>query len=998
VNKASEFRDFGQRGKQVVGMKRASVWSAVFLTFILLCCGALFAQDQAGSGTLRGTVTDPSGAVVTNAAVAIVTPDGKTISATTNKSGVYEIKNLAPGKYTVTANAQGFSVFVQDDVAVDPGKVNQFNISLEISVEQQKLDVQEQTTQVDVNPANNAGAIILTGKDLDALSDDPDELQNDLEALAGPSAGPNGGQLYIDGFTAGQLPPKASIREIRINQNPFSSEYDKLGYGRIEVFTKPGTDKFHGQISVLGNSSAFNSQNPFLSNEPSYYSTQYMGSVSGPISKKASFFFDFQRRDINEVSVINATILNPACVLDVPTSCDPTNAGVPFTQAIPNPFTRTNLGPRVDYQINKNNTLTMRYQFWRETEENDGIGQFALQSQGYNSQDTEHTFQISDTQIIGAKAVNETRFQYIREISNQTPLNNDTSISVAGAFSSGGSANGSSEDVTNHYELQNYTSITTGKHLVKFGVRVRGVQETNTTEQNFGGTYTFPSIEAYANTFLGLSQQASQYTQVSGGIPANAGPGTAPLAPISTSSISWVDVGLYMQDDFRIRSNLTLSYGLRFETQNEIHDHSDWAPRVAIAWGIDGNGKNAAKTVLRAGTGIFYDRFKEPGILQADRFNGINQVEYLVANPQTFTFPAQPPPNLPAATSPTIYQIDPRMHAPYIIQSAVSLERQITKSANLSVSYLNSRGVRQFLTRNINAPFNSTDPTDPAVRPFDNLNNIYQYTSEGTFKQNQLIVNGNVRVASKFSLFGYYTLNYANANTNTLKTFPSNQYDLNVDYGPAAYAQRHRVLLVGTIAAPWAIRLSPFIVAQSGLPYDVTVGQDLNGDSIFYDRPSFAVNPGAGCTSPLAVCHYNLTPAPNDPRVPINSLMGPTRFSVNLRLSKTFGFGREGGGTDSSGQGGPGGGHSHGGGPGGGGGGFGRGMGGGGIGLGSATNRRYSLTIGILARNIFNRENLATPIGNLDSPKFGESVALAGGPYSSQAANRKIELQASFSF
>ena len=998
MNKASGHKrvDFDVQAKQVDGMKWRSATSAGILLFFLMISGALFAQDQAASGTLRGTVTDPSGAVVVNATVGIVTPDGKTLSATTNKSGVYEIKNLLPGKYTVTANAGGFSIFVHDDVQVDAGKLNQFNISLEISVEQQKLDVQEQSTQVDVNPANNAGAIVLSGKDLDALSDDPDELQSDLEALAGPSAGPNGGQIYIDGFTAGQLPPKASIREIRVNQNPFSSEYDKLGYGRIEVFTKPGTDKFHGQISVLGNSSAFNAQNPFLTSEPSYYSTQYMGNIGGPINKKSSFFFDFQRRNINEVSIINATILNPACVPNVPTSCDPASAGVPFTDAVPNPFTRTNFGPRVDYQLSKNNTLTMRYQFWRETEENDGIGQFALQSQGYNSQDTEHTFQISDTQIIGTKAVNETRFQYIREISSQTPLNNDTSISVGGAFSSGGSANGSSEDVTNHYELQNYTSITSGKHLVKFGVRVRGVQETNTTEQNFNGTYTFPSIEAYANTFLGLAQQASQYTQVSGGIPANAPPGTGPLAPISTSSISWVDVGLYVQDDWRLRSNLTLSYGLRFETQNEIHDHSDWAPRVAIAWGIDGNGKNAAKTVLRAGTGIFYDRFKEQGILQADRFNGINQVEYLVASPQSFTFPAQPPSTLPAAISPTLYQIDPRMHAPYIIQTAVSLERQVTKSANVAVSYLNSRGVRQFLTRNINAPFDSTDPTDPSVRPFDNLNNIYQYTSEGTFKQNQLIVNSNVRVGSKFSLFGYYTLNYANANTYTLKTFPSNQYDLNVDYGPAAYAQRHRLFLVGTIAAPWAIRLNPFIVAQSGLPYNVTVGQDLNGDSIFNDRPSFAVNPGPGCTSPTDVCHYNLTPGATDPRVPINYLMGPTRFSVNLRLTKTFGFGRESGGTN-SGPGGPPGGHNHGGGPGGGSGGFGGGMHGG-VGLGSATNRRYNLTLGVIARNVFNRVNLATPIGNLDSPKFGESIALAGGPYSSQAANRKIELQASFSF
>ena len=224
------------------------------------------AQSPAPSatGTLRGQVTDPSGAVVANATVAVLVSGGQTYSANSNRSGAYEIGNLPPGKYTVTANAQGFAVFVQSDVDVSAGQAAQFNIALDIKVQEEKINVEGQSTQLDVNPANNASAIVLSGKDLDALPDDPDELLSDLQALAGPSAGPDGGQLYIDGFTAGQLPPKSSIREIRINQNPFSAEYDKLGYGRIEIFTKPGTDKYHGQFSVVGNNSAFNTRNPFL--------------------------------------------------------------------------------------------------------------------------------------------------------------------------------------------------------------------------------------------------------------------------------------------------------------------------------------------------------------------------------------------------------------------------------------------------------------------------------------------------------------------------------------------------------------------------------------------------------------------------------------------------------------------------------------------------------------------------------------------------------------
>ena len=172
------------------------------------------------------------------------------------------MKGLPPGKYTLNVVAQGFAVYENDNV-VDRRPAAALNVPLTIEVEEQKIQVSDTAPTVDVNPANNAGAIVISGKELDALPDDPDELQTDLKALAGPSAGPNGGQMYIDGFTAGQLPPKSSIREIRINQNPFSSEYDKLGYGRIEIFTKPGTDKFHGAVYVNGNDSAFNSPNPF---------------------------------------------------------------------------------------------------------------------------------------------------------------------------------------------------------------------------------------------------------------------------------------------------------------------------------------------------------------------------------------------------------------------------------------------------------------------------------------------------------------------------------------------------------------------------------------------------------------------------------------------------------------------------------------------------------------------------------------------------------------
>ena len=391
-------------------MKLRKCLCVALIIFSLQMCATLAksqaAAPQAGAGTLRGQVTDPSGAAIATADVVLApaASSAAVIKSQTDGQGGYEFKGLSPGQYSLTITAQGFAVYENDNVAVTAGQPLRLNVAMNIQVEEQKIQVSDTVPTVDVNPANNAGAIVISGKELEALPDDPDELLTDLQALAGPSAGPNGGQLYIDGFTAGQLPPKESIREIRINSNPFSSEYDKLGYGRIEIFTKPGTDKYHGQLFVSGNDSAFNSPNPFAgAHEPGYDTTQFSGNIGGPINKNASFFIDAQRRNINDLSAVNAFAL------------DPTTLGeTPIVEAVPNLRHRSNINSRIDYQLSKNNTLTARYQFYRNTENGDGIGQFNLPTQGYNSESTEHTLQISDTQVIGAKIVNETRFQYLR--------------------------------------------------------------------------------------------------------------------------------------------------------------------------------------------------------------------------------------------------------------------------------------------------------------------------------------------------------------------------------------------------------------------------------------------------------------------------------------------------------------------------------------------------------------------------------------------------------
>jgi len=996
------------------------------------------------SATVHGMVVDPDNALIPGAAVTLTPASGKAQSTTSKSDGTYSIRGLATGIYTLNVTAPGFANFTKQAVRVTAGANLNQDVSMSLAEQIQQVDVKTDTVSLSVDPESNASATVITGAALDALSDDPDELQSELTALAGPSAGPNGGQIYIDGFTGGQLPPKSSILAIRINQNPFSAQYDQLGYGRIEILTKPGTSALHGNFMTQFGDKFLNTSTPFLgaaNSQPDYHTLFFMGNVTGPIKDGMSFALSGSHRTIDNNSIINPTAFYASSATST-TLCAPgdlTCTSYPFpttARALAEPQTRWDISPRLDMMLGAKNTLTMRYQYMSGKSNVSPAVNSALLTTGSDSSNSDQAIQISETQLINSKVINETRFEYEHNSSNSTPLNTAPGISVQGYFNVGGGSTSSGSG--NHVEVQNYTSVQLAKNFARFGGRLRTSSESNYSNGGINGSFSYTALlDPCTDPNVPMANKPSNcvYTSIA---PQSSDPtgyicatstissyqcgfvsqfGLKSISPNSyTIGARETDVGLYAEDDWKAKSNLTISYGARLEAQNVINSGHDFAPRVSLAYGVPRK-SGTTTTVLRGGFGVFYNRFSLGSIQSQIANNGQNSVNYTYSSPgigcqptPTGTLPYSSGCTTGAKTAATVTPTlnDPNLRSAYTIQSAATLEQQVGKYASVSVTYLNARGLHQFLTRSI--------PISAGSTTIDNINQ-----SEGVFRQNQINANINVRTPKGINLFGFYSANWAGSNIGSI----TNPFSSSVDYGRAGFGVRSRMMLGGSIPLLYKISASPMIFAQSGSPYNVTLGTPDGVTLGFSDRPEFAPGVTAATANCLVASSFSngnsldsagaiIKQIPGN-QIPVNFCTGPANVSVHLRLSRTFGIGpktaaalataaaqaaQQQGGPGGPGGGGPppgggGGGGGRGGGPGGGGPGGGGPPGGGGS---SSSDRKYSLTIGAQAMNLFNEVPYGNPISSLSNTQFGKTTSIAGGPFASQNSVRNITLQANFSF
>ena len=946
-------------------------------SFVVLLCTTVSLLAQQPSASLHGTLTDSSGAIIPAASITISGSNSQK-SAQTLGDGTYTFSGLAAGDYKISVTWPGFATF-ERPVTIHSGVAEQFPIQLIPATGTQEVTVTaDRGPEISVDPSQNASAVSIKNSDLDTLPDDPDDLSDMLTALAGPSAG-NGDAppMLIDGFSGGQLPPKNTIKEIKLNQNPFSAEYGYLGFGRIEIITKPGTDSLHGNFQLTDSDAFFNSRNPFAANKAAYVNRAFNETLSGSIAHKLSWTLNANQNKVDTDAIIHALTLDPI-----------TFAQVPVDQSVLTPRDNFAGTGRVDYQISTNHSATARYTYTRNDRQDNGVGAYTLASRGYGSEGSAQELQLSETAVINPAMATETRLLYRKADAQQFGDTTDPAINVDSSFNTGGNQVGAAYNHALRYDLQNISTWIHGTHTVRFGVRWIRSAVTDYSPANYGGTFTFlggtgpqldsnnqpipntsipiTSLEQYRRTLLfqQMGYPMATIQTLGGGASEFSIAGGNPLAAVADTQFE-----AFVQDDWRIRPNLTLSIGLRHEQQTEMtNDPVPVAPRLGLAWSPHSTAARPGKTVFRVGAGVFFDRFGTSLALQSDHYNGLNQKQYLIADPNFFgTIPSLS--TLAAQQQPPVtWKISPDMKPDIDTIEAATIERQLPHKSTLTVTYLHITGNHFPIIVNINTPYPGTyNPAVPTsgVRPYGNAaGNIFEYQSNGIYRQKLTFVKYEAKLGKSVSLTVNYTLQFSEHDGNWLAT-PSNPYDFMQDYGRAGYDRRHQVNLVATIQLPLHLQLNPMLVAASGAPYDLTVGHDLNGDSFGTDRPTFATDLSRPSVVFTKFGAFDTDPMPGQTIVPHNYLMGAGMWNVNARLGRTFSFGEK---PAAPGNNAP----------------------------STSPDTRFKLNFNVDVNNVFNHLNPGGYGGDLSSPLFGQPTSIL--LFRETSNLRRVQFGTSFTF
>jgi tetratricopeptide (TPR) repeat protein len=738
-----------------------------------------------GGVTLSGTAEDEMGAVIPGEKITLIAKTtGETRETVSDNAGNFTFSNVIPGEYVLKGVAEGFEP-TELKITVGPDPAPALRIKMAISISEDVTIFASPTSH-----EGNADAVTFSDSMVSYL---PTESQNILAVLnnfLSPAAvGVNGPSIIVDGVEGSDLNiPTEAIKDVVINKNPYSPDYRRPGLARIEVITRDGSSKhYQGTSAFYLRNGNWNARNPFAAQKSDLDMRLFEARIGGPLPffDKTKFFLSGTRLMDDKSVLINALTPSGPLVENVPT----------FKRS-------TKLLARIDFKPNKLNRTILTYKFHDQPERNVGIGGLQLAEQGMSVVSREHKFQLSNTTAFSSDFLNTFRFAFEREKERVGFLPDNPAIEVKGAFTGGPSQTAISERET-QLEFQDLVVYGYGKQTFRFGGAFRPRFFTSSDATNFGGTFTFADLTNFAAGTPILFRIVQGNPKV---------------------SFSQPDAYGFFQDEIRLRKDLNVMLGLRYEWQAKLGDHNNFAPRLALAFA-----PGDQKTVFRAGAGIFYDRLSDTAVARSLLLDGVQTRELVIERP---FFPDPFKEGDSSLTRPSIWRLAPDISAPYLFQSTLGVERNLNTATQLAVEYQMLRGVHLFRTRNINAPLGSS-----GILPNSNFGLINQIESSASLRSNALIVTLQGEFIDRFKGMAQYTLSRTTDDTNGTFELPANNYDVRSELGRSNFDKRHRFNFAGRYSFPGEIKIAAVLSLATGAPFDITTGFDDNSDGVVNDRP-----------------------------------------------------------------------------------------------------------------------------------------------------------------
>ena len=772
-------------------MTRVRVFASLF---VVLAFAHSVSAQPAQQAQLRVTVVDQTGASIPGAQIRVTTEAGP-VEAIADQRGQATLTTLTVGDVALHIESGGFNPF-DGKVSLRRGNNNQ-TVTLTIAGLQEEIVVTDQAAD---DPRGNALTTTLEEDDIAELSDDPDELQAQLEAMTGGA----GAVFQVNGFRGGRLPNRDEIRQIRFRTNSFAADNHDAGRVMVEIITRPGLTQWSGNANFGLRSDVLNARNAFANAKTPEQFRRFTAGLRGPlIRNRTSLRFNVDgNRSFDSATIV---ALTPEGRLG---------------DQVRRPFDQTNVTAALEHGFTGSQTLRFEYRRSEDARRNLGVGDFNLFERSFTRSSEEHQVRTSLQTIFGRSAMNELRVQWNGEDSLSQSASTAPAVIVIDAFSSGG-AGVSSEGATRTLEISDNFDFTIGKHAMRAGLLLETGSFRNLDSRNASGTFTFGSLEAF------LAGTPNTFTQRVGQL---------------RTAFSQSQLGVYFQDDFRVNRSLSLSVGVREELQTHVGDAMNLMPRVGFTFT-----RPRSRTTIRGGYGIFHDWYEANLHDQTLRVTGEEgaQRDILVLNPGY--------PDPVGVSTATVLgggrvQADPDLEMPYVHQASIGLERALTQALQLQASYLRIRGYNQLRSRNVNAP-------DAAgLRPEPNVGTVTQIESTGRLASDRINVNAMYRLpAQRMFLNIGYTWSRIRNHADSALSLPADSRNPDAEWGPAAQDVRHRVNTMFNFGLPLGLRANVGAVAQSAAPYTITTGRDDNQDGVNNDRPA-----GVGRNSERGAARFDM--------------------------------------------------------------------------------------------------------------------------------------------